>query len=269
MNLKLMGVAAILIWSATAQAAVAAAPFAWPKGARYAVSLTYDDAMASQLQNAWPALDKAGLRGTFFLSGAPYKGDKQLAVWKPVAKAGHELASHSIQHPCAKAKGLSPLEGSVEGYSLQRMEKELKETRSILMALGPPAGETFAYPCGDDYVGQAKVNYRPLVNRLFKAARNAWGGVADPSTVDLGAVPTVNGMADAASLKHDAELAMGQGGWAVYLFHGVGGEYLSVSLEAHQALLDYLKSSKDLVWVAPFGEVADWIKAQRAKEANH
>src|SRR4051812_24404914 len=41
----------------------------WPSGAEAAVSLTYDDALGSQLRYALPVLDAAGIKATFFLSG--------------------------------------------------------------------------------------------------------------------------------------------------------------------------------------------------------
>lgn len=45
------------------------------------------------------------------------------------------------------------------------------------------------------------------------------------------------------------------GGLGVFMFHGVGGDYLTVSSEAHQGLLRYLKAHEAEIWVAPFGEV--------------
>jgi peptidoglycan/xylan/chitin deacetylase (PgdA/CDA1 family) len=41
----------------------------WPGGKQLAVVLTYDDALTSHLDIAIPALDAAGLKGTFFLIG--------------------------------------------------------------------------------------------------------------------------------------------------------------------------------------------------------
>jgi hypothetical protein len=144
------------------------------------------------------------------------------------------------------------------------MEKELKETRKRLTALGVrPAGETFAYPCGNTYVGEDRQSYIPLVSKLFKAARGVMGSVADPQTVDLLNVPAVSADKSGDTLRSWAEQAEGEGGWVVFMFHGVGGDYLTTKLEAHQALLDYLKSAEGLVWVAPFGEVADWVKKHR------
>jgi peptidoglycan/xylan/chitin deacetylase (PgdA/CDA1 family) len=43
-------------------------PSAWPDGRLGAVSLTFDDGAASQLRRAVPALNEAGLQGTFYLN---------------------------------------------------------------------------------------------------------------------------------------------------------------------------------------------------------
>lgn len=244
--------------------AASAKPFEWPHGARYAVSLTYDDAIPTDLKNAVPALNRAGLHGTFFLCCGAFKTEASLKEWIPVAKGGHELGSHSIEHACGKAIGLASPPGGLEAYDLARMEKELKETRSRLAALGVrPAGETYAYPCGNTWVGEDHESYIPLVARLFKAARGVMGSVADPQTVDLLNVPAVSGDKNGDALRSWAEQAESQGGWVVFVFHGVGGDYLTTKLEAHQALLDYLKSAEGLAWVAPFGEVAAWVKKHR------
>src|SRR5258705_3115561 len=42
--------------------------FSWPPGKKAAVSLTYDDALTSQLDNAAPALAGHHLRATFFIT---------------------------------------------------------------------------------------------------------------------------------------------------------------------------------------------------------
>ena len=241
-----------------------AKPFEWPHGARYAVSLTYDDALPSHLKNAVPALNSAGLHGTFFLCGTPMRDATAMQAWLPVSKAGHELGSHSIEHACSKSIGLATPPGGLEAYDLARMEKELKDSRARLVALGVrPAGETYAYPCGNTWVGAEHTSFIPVVGKLFKAARGVMSSVADPQTVDLTNVPGVNGDRSGDALRLWAEQAEAQGGWVVFMFHGVGGDYLTTKLEAHQMLLDYLKSAEGLVWVAPFGEVADWVKKHR------
>ena len=41
--------------------------FLWPGGQKVAVSLSYDDALNSQLDNAVPALDKYNLKASFYV----------------------------------------------------------------------------------------------------------------------------------------------------------------------------------------------------------
>ena len=40
----------------------------WPNGARVAVSLSYDDALDSQLDHAVPSLDEHGFKASFYLT---------------------------------------------------------------------------------------------------------------------------------------------------------------------------------------------------------
>jgi peptidoglycan/xylan/chitin deacetylase (PgdA/CDA1 family) len=239
----------------------AAAAFKWPGGAPFAVSLSYDDSLQSQLLNAIPALDKAGMHGTFFLSGQPYRDPAALAPWIKAAKAGHELASHTVSHPCPAEMKLPA--APLESFDLKAMEAELLLTAKVLGKLAPKTGLTFAFPCGADYVGQGekKASFRPLTAAIFKASRNAWGGAADPLKVDLNAVPAVGGDHELPELLAQVEAAKKAGAWLVFVFHGVGGDYLALSSEAHQKLLEALKASG--AWVAPFSEAAAWVREGR------
>jgi hypothetical protein len=45
------------------------------------------------------------------------------------------------------------------------------------------------------------------------------------------------------------------GAAGIVVFHGVGGDYLSVSREAHQELVAYLKAHERDIWTATFGDV--------------
>ncbi len=59
--------AALGLLAASALAAAApTSPFPWPHGAKAAVSLAYDDALDSQLDNPLPALDRSGLKGSLY-----------------------------------------------------------------------------------------------------------------------------------------------------------------------------------------------------------
>jgi hypothetical protein len=46
------------------------------------------------------------------------------------------------------------------------------------------------------------------------------------------------------------------------MFHGVGGDYLKVSAEAHEKLLRYLADHKKEIWIGTFQEVMDYVTAR-------
>jgi peptidoglycan/xylan/chitin deacetylase (PgdA/CDA1 family) len=95
----LMGIGALL-WGTTVMAAEPQAE-QWPGGRQLAVVLTYDDALSSHLDIAIPALDAAGLKGTFFLVGDTLTPE-QIGRWRTAAAEGHELGNHTIRHACAE-----------------------------------------------------------------------------------------------------------------------------------------------------------------------
>src|SRR5687767_10780047 len=55
-----------------------------------AVTLTYDDALASQLTTAAPSLEAHGLKATFFVTDVR----SNPTPWAALLADGHELASH-------------------------------------------------------------------------------------------------------------------------------------------------------------------------------
>jgi len=72
--------------------------FPWPRGIRGAVSLTFDDARLSQIDTLIPILDRAGVKGTFYLSMNNLT--QRLEGWKKAVRNGHEIGNHTLTHPC-------------------------------------------------------------------------------------------------------------------------------------------------------------------------
>jgi sialate O-acetylesterase len=281
--------------AATAGSAGAPGTFAgFEGGAVAAVTLTYDDGLDPHLATVQPALDAAGLHGTFFLSN--FEGvDHDWALpnlteplnarhlaWQAAGQKGHELADHTVNHPCDNA-GKAP-NWQLGVYTQMRMAAELDDSIARLTRLGATTPITFAYPCASDKkgIGAAKEDYSPLVAARFFAARVSDGGIAQPAQVDLLHVPQLDtGGKTGEELKAMVDQAIAAKGWLVLLFHGVGGEqtscpqglvyqpencminYLTTSTEAHQALVDYLASKKTEVWTATFKEVATYIDGKR------
>src|SRR5688572_14422385 len=86
------------------------------KNKKCAVVITYDDALHVHLDNAIPVLDSLGLKATFYLSGYSPGCSERLADWKVAASRGHELANHTLFHPCI---------GNLPGRSFVKPEYDL------------------------------------------------------------------------------------------------------------------------------------------------
>jgi peptidoglycan/xylan/chitin deacetylase (PgdA/CDA1 family) len=243
--------------------------FVWPRGTRAAVSLTYDDAIQSQIDNAVPALAKHKLPATFFLTGTSPYLQAHLDAFRGLVAAGHELGAHTMFHPCDRAQSWVKPGFALQDYDLDRMRKELADNLAQLKDLGQKAPFSFAYPCGSTWLGEARINYTPLVEETFIAARGVGPSVADPSTVSLFNVPSPGGDRPAAELIMWVDRALSSGGWVVFVFHGVAGDYLDVKADAHEALLAYLEQHKSSIWTERFGTVASYIKTQQSAPAPH
>jgi len=142
--------------------------FRWPEGKRAAVSLTFDDARGSQLDVGLPILARHGTRATFYVSMPALEG--RIDRWREAAAAGHEIGNHSLRHPCS-ANFRWKTEDVLERYTLATIEAELLEANRRLSELFGATPRSFAYPCGQDFVGigAERRSYVPVVARHFLA----------------------------------------------------------------------------------------------------
>ncbi len=67
-----------------------------------------------------------------------------------------------------------------------------------------------------------------------------------------------------AQLIARVEEAAAKGTMANFTFHGIGGDYLTVSNEAHEELLDYLAAHRDTYWVDTFLNIMEYVKQQQS-----
>jgi peptidoglycan/xylan/chitin deacetylase (PgdA/CDA1 family) len=235
--------------------------FEWPSGKRAAVTLTYDDALTSQLDHAVPALADHHLRGTFFITeNAKNDADR----WKSVARRGHELAAHTMLHPCDAAQGWVKKGNALQDYDAARMEAELVDTIALLKSLGEKGGPfTFAYPCGSTWIGSSYESYTPLVRRHFAAARGTAATFAVPETESFDNAPAVSGDKSGEELVKLVESAAEDRVWLILMFHGVGGDFLTVAEDAHESLLAYLERHRDTIWTDTFARVSSYVMTHR------
>jgi peptidoglycan/xylan/chitin deacetylase (PgdA/CDA1 family) len=258
----LLGLLALL-----ACAPAAAKDFPWPGERKAAIVLTYDDAMQSHLDNAIPQLDAAGLNGTFFLNVR--FDEKGVPRWRAAAAKGHELANHTIFHPCPA--GSFPMEKRYESetYSVKGMLAEIAAMNVLLHAIDGKTGRTFATPCGQAVAQGGDYTEALKAAGTIKYVRGpifADAVIEDPRILDTMRVPSsaFDEKSGAADLIAFAEKIERSGGMGVVLFHGVGGDWLTVSNAVHSDFLSYLKRREKQLWVAPFQTVMDHVTAVKA-----
>ncbi len=240
---------------AAASLPVRAEPFAWPGGAKAAVSLTYDDGLDSQVEHAVPALTDAGLKGTFFLTRENMEA--KLTDWQAVFRQGHEVGNHSITHPCALAHCTS---AAFHRDQVAPMEAFLDQNFSANRF------RSYAYPCG--YLGLGRGDLRQRIGRYqsalrgeVAAARTVSGLPNDPRRVAadpfmLHAFEPTWSIDSPWWAYHYVNQAIRSGDWAILVFHDVYPERMGAgdtSQRVHTAILAWLKEQP--VWCAPLGEV--------------
>lgn len=242
--------------------------FVWPNGAKAAVNLAYDDALDTQLNTAIPTLNKYALRGTFYLNVASPTLTSRLSDWRAAAAKGHELGNHSIFHQCSKSspgRDWVSADRNLDKVSVTQMQDQVKVTNAFLYAIDGKTERTYTPPCIDLNAGGG--NYVDGLKSEFVAIKAKSGGVTpdmktlDPYAVGVDFPAEVTG----AQLINVVKEAAAKGTMANFTFHGIGGDHLSVSKEAHEELLKYLAANKDIYWTDTFVTIMKYVKEQQAK----
>lgn len=260
---KLMSVVAVLVLAFAAPAWAQPGSGPWPGGQKAAIALTYDDALPSQLDIAIPQLEAAGFKGTFFLIGREIKGN--LVRWQAASAKGHELGNHTVTHACPKALFEMPPQYMSENSSVPVLLSEIQTMNNLLQAIDGRTDHAYATPCGQTLMGGQ--DYLPALRTagLTRYVRAAGEPGTPGQAIDPFNVPShFFGVGDSgAKMIAYVDALRKRGGVAVIGFHGVGGDYLEVTAEAHRELLAYLKAHESEIWVGRFTEVMDRAMKKR------
>ncbi|GAA0334781.1 polysaccharide deacetylase family protein [Sphingomonas oligophenolica] len=236
--------------------------FRWPDGKSGAVSLTYDDGLPSQLDYAMPQLEAGGMRGTFFVTGNEIP--PRDAEWRAAAARGHEIADHTIDHPC-DLRRFRPQDF---------IAREVRPMEDYLDAVaGPSRFRGYAYPCDVTNLGPGSPNAeagryaRLLKSAGIVAARTSEGAPNDPrrcraTAYRLHALAVGYDAPDPAAVKAYLQRAIDRGHWAILVFHGLVeeiGKPGDTRIEDHRAILDTIRKSD--LWCAPLGRTLSHIQS--------
>lgn len=239
--------------------------FPWPAGKRVAVSLSFDDARASQVTAGLDVFEKHGAKVTFFVN--PRSVEKQMEGWKRAVRLGHEIGNHSTSHPCSGNFSWSR-KNALEDYTMQRMESDFAAaSKEIERLLGVKAA-TSAYPCGSKFVGRAEQtqSYVPLMAKMFIAARGFRDEAAnDPAYCDFSQLLGVESDGMSFEQMRDAvRKAEGEGGWLVLAGHEIGGKgNQTTEIATLEKFLAYAADPANGVWLERVDTVARYIRQHR------
>ena len=240
--------------------------FCWPNDCRAAVSVTFDDARPTQLDAGLPILDEFDVKGTFYV--VSQRCQERSDDWGRAAANGHELGNHSLRHSCS---GNFLWEGRnvLENYTLEQMDEELAEASRQLEALLGVKTKTFAYPCGQTFVGRG-VDRRssvPVVARQFLAGRGFRDEYLNaPTFVDLAKVggTEMDRMTWEQIYAHISR-AKERGQWVVLVGHDVRDEgHQGTHCEVLRKICSYCSEPTNGTWIDTVANVAQHIQDSRA-----
>jgi len=218
----------------------------WPDGRAKAVSLSYDDSLNSQLDYVLPALDAHNFKASFYILPNSSVVNDRMDEWRAAAAHGHELGNHSVYHPCSASlpnREWVAAHHDLDRYSIEQIVEEVTTANTFLKAVDGKTERTFTAPCGD--VSVAGDNYLNEIREGFIAIK----GQGVESGFSIVWNPTE--VTGEQLIDHIKSVPAGVSLINI-IFHGVGGDYLSVSSVAHSKLLHFLASNSEIYYVDSF-----------------
>lgn len=226
------------------------------KGYRAAVSLTFDDALACQLEYAVPEMNKRHIPGTFFAITNSEQYPLDVIGWRKALPYGHEIGSHSVTHKKA-----------AELFYNEAVFETAESKRILENHFGVPV-TSYCYP----YTDALSHLQKAVKDSGYKQARG--GRVARPDKyikpkqgLNFMNVPCYHvngGLFDHGDIYAYIDAALERNAWLTLMFHGVGPDekqWDNVPSEKFIALLTFLQQAEQRgLWTAPFGTVAENLR---------
>jgi peptidoglycan-N-acetylglucosamine deacetylase len=240
--------------------------FHWPNGKRVAVSLSFDDARTSQVDRGLDVINPTGVKVTFFVNPGGVK--KRLEGWKRAVASGHEIGNHSVSHPCSGNFPWS-FHNALENYTLDQMAQQLDDANAQIQSLLGVRVVTFAYPCGQKFVGRGRElkSYVPLVAEKFLVGRGFLDEYFNnPTFCDLAqAAGTVSDELEYSQMVKLISQAAQQGAWIIFAGHEIGDKaYQTTDATALAALCRYMQDPANGIWVDTVAKIGNYVREQRS-----
>ncbi len=254
-SVAVLAMGASLIYAQTAEIGT------WAGFRKAAVSFTFDDGPQSDVDVALPMFEKYGYKATFnIVTNWASGGGSGMLNWSGVeklAKAGHEIASHSDSHPNSGSMPSSEI-----ASSKATLNQKIQQNYGVI---------TLAYPnCNTPGDAQVLQNYV-----LGRVCNGTWVGGSDIMGKDgpnnwAAVSALMTGNQGTSDFKGNMQKAVSQGGWVAFLTHGFTtgtngwANYSPTDANGMASALQWAQQNDKDIWVAPMGHVAMYIKERKA-----
>ncbi|MBR4559902.1 MAG: polysaccharide deacetylase family protein [Fibrobacter sp.] len=236
----------------------------WSGFRKGATSFTFDDSAPSHVSDAGPLFDKYNYKATFNLIVSAGWNTPDWNGFQKMADTGHEMASHSDSHP-----GNGAMPNSEIASSKSHINDKINQKYGCI---------TLAYPnCNVPDERQVLQNY--IAGRVCNASwaqipsdvmskdgPSNWAKVPAAMT---GAENSIKSTNDFTGLMQNA---INSNGWVMFLTHGFqgknngGASYSPTDISAIEGALKWAQQNDKDIWVAPFRNVAMYIKERKASK---
>jgi len=207
-----------------------------------AISYTFDDGLQEHYTLVFPAFERLGFKGTFWVNGRTlsdtiYQGGKPRVTWaqlRRMSKKGHEISSHGWAH-----KNVTKLLPEELRFELQHNDTVIYNHTGIFP-------RTFCYP------GNAKNDsVIAVVERTRIASRTEQFSVGSKSTAE--------------NLEKRISELLKNGNWGVTMTHGITYGYDHFGdADIFWQHLEKVKALENKIWVGTFAQVAAYVKEWKA-----
>jgi len=193
--------------------------------------LNFDDGCDSHLDNAIPELIKRNLIGTFFICPDKPHYKARQSEWETLNTGkGIFFGNHTMTHMGAP--------------NSDALAKELIDCSTYILRVNPPSPSSpllsYAKPGGKEENWKITDIEHDEIKQMAHVIQRA-KSMDNQAGIKVHTVHEMMGLVEKAMHEHTA---------GSVLFHGVGGDWLSVDFDEFVGFLDLLKKAEDRVWIA-------------------
>jgi len=147
-------------------------------------------------------------------------------------------------------------QNDLDKKTVAELVDEVLTANQILLKLDNQTLRTFTLPCTDSLAGGS--NYLKEISPYFIGIKSQIGQIPkkmeDVNIKEVAVISPEN--LTGSQLSSYVKQAGNNGTMVNFTFHGIGGDYLSVTSEAHTVLLKFLATHKDRYWVDTFRNIS-------------